>query len=315
MSSPGDRDSAYGGEGCGGSTTSLASSVLEPVEKHGRAYHRFCSEIYPFPNDEEERDRLDFEHEIFLRRLDRRLCSAPVPPTLQRVLDLGTGTGIWAIEFADEYPSASVTGADLSAMQPGWVPPNCWFEIWDVSNPWTDSPNSIDYVHCRQLYGVEEKLPFRESFRALVPGGWLEVIQMALPLVSDDGSLRKEMALSRWQDKMIEASKLFGISFDNPPHYEQWMKEADFVNVREEVYRLPIGEWDEEWRELGIYQRENLVDGLDGLSKVLFIDVLRWTPVELEVFLARVRKDIRNPTIHAYAKLFVVYGQKPKAVD
>lgn len=34
------------------------------------------------------------------------------------MLDLGTGTGIWAIDFADEYPSANVIGTDLSPIQP-----------------------------------------------------------------------------------------------------------------------------------------------------------------------------------------------------
>ncbi|KAL1963768.1 hypothetical protein VTN77DRAFT_7834 [Rasamsonia byssochlamydoides] len=48
-----------------------------------------------------------------------------------RILSLGTGTGIWAIQFANEYPSAQVIGTDLSPIQPPWVPPNCVFEIDD----------------------------------------------------------------------------------------------------------------------------------------------------------------------------------------
>ncbi len=36
------------------------------------------------------------------------------------VLDIGTGTGIWAIEMADQYPDATVIGTDLSPVQPMW---------------------------------------------------------------------------------------------------------------------------------------------------------------------------------------------------
>lgn len=37
-----------------------------------------------------------------------------------RILDLGTGTGIWAIDMADKYPEAEVIGVDLSVIQPKW---------------------------------------------------------------------------------------------------------------------------------------------------------------------------------------------------
>jgi len=59
---------------------------------------------------------------------DGKLCLAPLPPVISNVLDLGTGTGIWAIDFADENPNAVVTGTDLSPIQPNWV-----------SNPFADS--------------------------------------------------------------------------------------------------------------------------------------------------------------------------------
>jgi hypothetical protein len=66
--------------------------------------------------------------------LKGKLYLAPVP-TPQRVLDVGTGTGIWVIEFgmnpclimskpiltlfrATQNPSADVLGIDLSPIQP-----------------------------------------------------------------------------------------------------------------------------------------------------------------------------------------------------
>ena len=80
-----------------------------------------------------------------------RLHWAPIGTDPHKVLDLGTGTGIWAIDFADEFPSAEVIGTDLSAIQPSWVPPNCKFEIDDAEADWTWSENTFDYIHNRNF--------------------------------------------------------------------------------------------------------------------------------------------------------------------
>lgn len=52
------------------------------------------------PNDEAEQDRLDMYHHIFLSLLGGKLYTAPLENP-HRVLDVGTGTGIWAIDFAE----------------------------------------------------------------------------------------------------------------------------------------------------------------------------------------------------------------------
>jgi hypothetical protein len=50
-------------------------------------------------------------HEVF-RLILEGLHRAPVHNP-GRILDIGTGTGIWAIEMADKYPEAEVIGMDL----------------------------------------------------------------------------------------------------------------------------------------------------------------------------------------------------------
>jgi len=132
--------------------SSISSSIRNYIYENGRRYHAYREGEYLLPNDEQEQDRMDLLHHVFLLVLGGRLHRAPIPKHPQRVLDLGTGTGIWAIDFADQYPSAQVIGNDLSPIQPVWTPPNCAFEIDDFEAEW---PFGIpfDYIHGRELAG------------------------------------------------------------------------------------------------------------------------------------------------------------------
>ena len=86
---------------------------------------------------------------MFLLALDEKLFQAPVKDP-KRILDVGTGTGIWAVEVAEEFPTAAVIGNDLSPIQPKWVPPNLTFEIDDIESEWSFS-TGFDLIHSRHM--------------------------------------------------------------------------------------------------------------------------------------------------------------------
>ena len=114
-------DEAYGSDNESAFSASVTSSIRAYRQENGRRYHAYKDGSYMIPNDEVENDRLDFQHAMFQLTLGGKLHLAPIPSDVQNVLDVGTGTGIWAIDFADEYPSASVIGTDLSPIQPGML--------------------------------------------------------------------------------------------------------------------------------------------------------------------------------------------------
>ncbi|KAL2151629.1 hypothetical protein VTH82DRAFT_6727 [Thermothelomyces myriococcoides] len=101
---------------------SLASSIMKFCEENGRVYHGWKPERgYILPSDEEESKRLDLQHQVFSLTFDGALHICPAGkegPPLKRVLDAGTGTGIWAIDFAEAHPETHVVGVDLSPIQP-----------------------------------------------------------------------------------------------------------------------------------------------------------------------------------------------------
>src|SRR6185503_6298574 len=68
---------------------------------------------YQLPKDEEEDDRLNFQHHALFHAIGNHYI-APIHPPLPLILDVGTGTGIWANEMARVFPASTVVGVDLS---------------------------------------------------------------------------------------------------------------------------------------------------------------------------------------------------------
>jgi len=56
------------------------------------------------------------------------------------------------MQFADEHPSATVLGVDLSPIQPNSVPPNCSFRVDNAEADWIPEER-YDFIHSRAMIG------------------------------------------------------------------------------------------------------------------------------------------------------------------
>ncbi|KAL1969217.1 hypothetical protein VTN77DRAFT_471 [Rasamsonia byssochlamydoides] len=311
----GDGDSAVGDD-APLSTASLSSSIFNYQYENGRRYHAYRQGEYVIPNDEREQERMNLHHHIHQLVLGGALFRAPISPHPQRILDLGTGTGLWAIDMADEYPQATVIGTDLSPIQPSWVPPNCQFELDDFESEWNFS-KPFDFIHGRSLAGsIRDHDRFlRQCLDNLTPGGWLELADFAVAVYADDDTLQRATNLLEWQDRLEEASTKFGKRLNVAHQYKDWMSRAGFVNVKEDVYKVPLSPWpkDPKLKELARYEQASMLEALDAYTLALFSRVLGWSTARIHVLLAGVRQEILDRTIHLYAKLYYVYGQKREA--
>ena len=299
----GDNESALGDEQST-YTESLGSTLLEPVLENNRGYHKFRDGHYILPEDSEEQDRLDLQHEMFRRTFNNKLILAPIPEQVHEVLDLGTGTGIWAIEFADFHPESSVTGIDLSPIQPGFVPPNCKFEVDDFEEPW-NFQQKFDLIHGRMLLTsiAEPQRLFKRAYDALKPGGWLEMQDLVMPLRADDDSIPEDSAYRRWNDLYTEACR---DRMKRDPswaeRYKEWMEEAGFENVAELRYKWPQNPWpkNRDLKVLGQWNMINMLNGLEGFTLRVFMKILEMSREETEVLMMEMRKDVQDRRIHAY---------------
>ncbi|KAG4422844.1 hypothetical protein IFR04_004066 [Cadophora malorum] len=312
-----DADSSLG-SALGSSTTSIGSSILNYRKENGRRYHAYKDGQYLFPNDEQESDRLDLQHHLLYMTFDGKLHMAPIPKEqqLHRVLDVGTGTGIWAIDFADEHPESEVIGVDLSPIQPSFVPPNLSFQVDDIEEQWTFG-SKFDFIYSRMMTGSLMNWPkfFSQSYENLNPGGWIEVVDICLPYQSEDGTLKEDSAINYWIKTGIPGVTALGREIHTAHTYKERMIAAGFENVTEVIYKWPTNRWpkDKRMKELGMWALENMLSSLEAISLAIFTRGLGWSKAELDVLLAKVRGEMKDTKIHAYAPIYVVYGQKPKA--
>ena len=232
--------------------------------------------------------------------LEDRLFLAPLNDDPGEVLDVGTGTGIWAIDFADQFPSASVTGTDISAIQPPWVPPNCRFVIDDCVLDWTWPPNHFDFVHLRAMYGCipDWEAFYRKVFHHLRPGGWFEDVEMDVKIESDHVAIPADHIFNQWADLFYKGGEMIGRSFDIAQGHtmRELMEKVGFVDVYERKVKIPLHGWprDPRLRNCGLLAQAALDQSLDGFGTFLLTQIHGWERDQAIVYIAAMRNETRK---------------------
>jgi SAM-dependent methyltransferase len=306
-----EADSAIGGLSYATSTTSLRSNVYAVVEEFGRTYHG--SGKYNLPSDEKERERLELQHMLWIMTIDGALHLAPLHNP-GHVLDICTGTGTWALDFATQYPNAKTTGTDLSPIQPTYAPENCTFEIADAEEPWTFS-TPFDYIHGRALITcfTDPSSIIAKAYSALAPGGYLELQDGLFPFSFLDPQPPADGPLMRWFANALDASKRSGRPWDNAQHYSRWMAEQGFVDIVEKRYFWPHGMWakGDKMKKLGVAFQEDMKVAVEAISMKLFTKVLGWSEADVRACIDEVVRCMGEKRVYMYETVIFVYGRKP----
>ncbi|KAI5811868.1 S-adenosyl-L-methionine-dependent methyltransferase [Pyronema omphalodes] len=250
---------------------------------------------------------------------DDRLHEAPLDEP-HRILDIGTGTGIWAIDMAEHYSMAEVIGTDLSPIQPDWVPVNCRFEVDDAMLSWTFKdvryPDFFDFIHCRNIAsGVSDWNHLAtELMRCTVPGGYVELCEYSITANCDDGTMKPDNGLKIWMDYLRESM----IKMGRPPPELQSMKtlleKAGFEDVHALEAKEPVGPWpkDARHKRIGAMSLLNGETAFESYGMAAFTRVLGMEVENSRAICDASLAAIRNKNYHMYSKYYRVYGRKPK---
>ena len=146
---------------------------------------------YVLPVDQLEMGRLEAEHCALRHALGSHFQSPVLAP--ERVLDVGSGCGRWALDIAAAFPAAHVVGIDLALPVPDALvpsrdePANVTFVRASVLEPLPFGDAGFDFVHARSMASAIPLSHWQgvafELARVTRIGGWVEVAGAGTPSV------------------------------------------------------------------------------------------------------------------------------------
>jgi SAM-dependent methyltransferase len=202
---------------------------------------RLADAPYLLPKDAEEDNRLDYQHHVLHLSLGGHFL-APLPSQLAHVLDVGTGTGIWAAEMARLYPDAQVVGVDigLGSFQAD-LPANCVLQFGNVLERLPFADETFDYTHQRFLVaaipGARWPDVIQELVRVTRPGGWVELLEINNVFVNPGP---ETMHLAGW---IASVSQTLGFDAEAVPSIGRRLTAAGIQSVVTRDIVVPLGAW------------------------------------------------------------------------
>ncbi|KAJ7342542.1 S-adenosyl-L-methionine-dependent methyltransferase, partial [Mycena albidolilacea] len=131
--------------------------------------------------------RLDNFHLAIRHYLNSEIAFRPqiYGTSPKRILELGCGSGAWALDAATTFPDAEVVAIDSSPTLKGMaLPKNMHFQMLDVMQDLPFKQSSFDVADTVWQVTNAQDVPERAA-RLVKPGGWLVVEDLNLQRIID----------------------------------------------------------------------------------------------------------------------------------
>ncbi|KAG8982848.1 hypothetical protein FRB90_006508 [Tulasnella sp. 427] len=277
-----------------GEDPSTSSSIQDPPvgslrQLHGQAVNSL-TDAYMLTGDAKEHARLDTQHAaiaLLHGGFVPRESSEDVNGALivsekwgkPRILDLGTGSGAWAIAMARQYPDMEVLGIDLVPVIPG-----------SMLRP--------------------------GGLLLIVDGSWVALDETKAPIQAENPGDPGFTWLHKFMTLLRTATTTRNPNFTSIEHLDEMLKkmgENTWESITSIPSFMPIGDWSEDvtQRRAGELIRESLFQALTSTRPLLLS--LAINSDELDRLSEELRSELSQNTHHQYLKGINVWAQKSVA--
>lgn len=267
---------------------------------------------YVLPKDDKEVQRLDFQH-YMLRYLLHGNYAAPLH-TPTSILDVGCGTGRWAMEMATIFPHANVVGIDLVPPPMEQLntpsggadtrPDNFAFVQGNVLEGLPFGDASFDFTHMRLLVFALPMNRWQDVANELVrvtrPGGWVEWLEggIATQLPGPAGERLNQFANEAARRRGIDPSYVFRVG--------EFLQGAGLVNLQRRDIILPAGARAGRVGQMSVTDYLAVISGMKGPLVAMGVT----TSEEFDQTIAAARVELEQG--QSFWRFPLAYGQRPR---
>lgn len=245
------------------------------------------------------------------------------------MVDLGCGTGTWALSMARRFPHVQVLGIDLAPvpLSPDLVTPNLRFEIDNIMQGLTHHAGRFDLVHMRCVGGglPDYAQAITYAAQCLKPGGLLIIFDYDMLVCAKDMVSTRKMATPNQPDG----------SWVQRFFYEfRWAYAANGIPMFDELLdkglwehplldgcgaaglHIPLGPWatssePAEAQRLqfsGILLRQNIKNALSSCQTVMKRNGI--PQAILDQWVQKCEEELDTLKLHNWAYLRMLWGQR-----
>ncbi|KAI4240986.1 MAG: hypothetical protein LQ352_007525 [Teloschistes flavicans] len=271
---------------------SLSGSVFEQIVENERGY---ANEKYFMPCDEQEQTRLAILYQCFTSILNGQPSFQSIPRSAKRILEIGTGTGDWAVAVAERFPEAEITATDITCFQPTDVPPNVFFEIDDAQEEWTYT-EPFDFIHIRGLAGAfsDWSAVYAQAYQHLQTNGVLEVADFGTISL---GEAIADSYLSIYNGACASATEKSGCPLGLDHMKRAVIENAGLSIGKSRTFDVPLGTWSSDSRKkvAGKMALIATLEGLEASSLRLLTQHMDWKVEDVRDLCGKVQGELMRP--------------------
>ncbi|KAJ7687416.1 hypothetical protein B0H17DRAFT_1070141 [Mycena rosella] len=314
------------------SVWSMTSSIRAQAfkQEYGRELNNY-SEVYRLPADDEELDRLNKQHDMFVELMGKYPPCLPeimrddVPGETKACLDLGCGSGAWIMGLAREFPQSLAVAVDLVPMQSLTMPDNCRSEVDDINLGLEHFYGDFNVVHARLISsGIKNYVNLIDQMsRVLRPAGLIHVMEFDFHVWDHmpDGNHRRcdlstsqiaEPWVGRWMVYASLAVRNAGGHPDAATHLHRWIASHPLLeNVVYHDYWIPVSPhpiFNDFQKHVGAQMRDDILSFLkSGRPLLLGSGVPEHIVDELQ---GNAERELRSAARPQYIRVQSVYARK-----